>query len=53
MSLFISEPKPLPPKPKPLPPKPKPLSPKPKPPVKYNDYKEKLNLGKWKIPNGF
>ena len=53
MLLIISEPKPLPPTPKPLPPKPKPLPPKPKPPVKYNDYKDKLNLSKWKSPNGF
>ena len=45
MSLFISEPSP-----KPLPPKPKPLPKKPKPqPI----YKEKLNVTKWKIPNGF
>jgi hypothetical protein len=48
MSLFISEPKPLPPKPKPLPPKPKPKPLPPKP-----NYKKKLNITKWKIPNGF
>ena len=52
MSLFISEPKPrpLPPKPRPLPPKPKPLPKKPKP---QPNYKDELNLTKWKIPNGF
>ncbi len=50
MSLFISEPKP---KPKPLPPKHKHLPPKHKPLPPKPNYKEKLNITKWKIPNGF
>ena len=31
-------------------------APRPRPPkkqIKYNDYKDKLNLTKWKFPHGF
>jgi hypothetical protein len=34
-------------------PRPRPPKKQPLPPGKYNDYKDKLNLTKWKFPHGF